>query len=80
MLRIPHCLDNRLTDGGKALKSPYKSCHILFREFIEYTFQFLLETDLQIINFILYWGMNVQNDDLTLLVVQRPITAKLNPL
>jgi hypothetical protein len=34
------------------------------RELIEYTFQFLIETVLHIINFILCWGMNIQYNDM----------------
>jgi hypothetical protein len=34
---------------------------MVFREFIEYTFQFLVETILHIINFILYWDVNVNS-------------------
>jgi hypothetical protein len=34
-------------------------------DFIEYKFQFLLEAVLDIINVILCWGMNIQNNDIT---------------
>jgi hypothetical protein len=34
---------------------------MVFREFIEYTFRFLLEAALHVVNFVLRWGMNVQN-------------------
>jgi hypothetical protein len=33
-----------------------------FRELIEHRFQLLIETVLPIINFILYWGMNIQKN------------------
>jgi hypothetical protein len=36
---------------------------MLFREFFEHTFQFFIEAVLHIISFILYWGMNVLNND-----------------
>jgi hypothetical protein len=36
---------------------------MVFKEAIEQTFQFLAETALHIINFVVYWGMNVQNND-----------------
>jgi hypothetical protein len=38
---------------------------MVFREFIEYTFYLLVEAVLHIINFILSWGMNIQNNDIT---------------
>jgi hypothetical protein len=47
-----------------ALKSP-KNVHILFKVFIEHTFQFLVEAVLYIISFILCCSMNVQNNDMT---------------
>jgi hypothetical protein len=34
------------------------------REFIEYMLQFPIEAVLRIMNFILCWGMNVQNSDI----------------
>jgi hypothetical protein len=37
--------------------------YVVLTEFIEYTFQFLIEAVLHIINFILYSDMNVQNND-----------------
>jgi hypothetical protein len=36
---------------------------MVFKEFIEYTFQFLVEAVLHI-SFIFCWGMNVQNNDI----------------
>jgi hypothetical protein len=42
---------------------------LLFREFIEHTFYFLVEAVLQNVTFILCWGMNVQNNDI------RPATS-----
>jgi hypothetical protein len=39
------------------------SCGI--KKFIRHTFQVLIEAVLHIISFILCWGMNVQNNDLT---------------
>jgi hypothetical protein len=38
---------------------------VVFRELIEHPFQFLIEAVLHIIIFILCWGMNVQNNDMT---------------
>jgi hypothetical protein len=38
---------------------------MVFGEFIEHTFQFLIEAILHIINFIFCWGMNVQSNDMT---------------
>jgi hypothetical protein len=38
--------------------------HMVFGEFIEYTFQFLIEADFHIISFVHYWGMNVQNNNM----------------
>jgi hypothetical protein len=38
----------------------------LFREFIEYTYQFLIEAVLHIINVILCCDMNVQNNDISI--------------
>jgi hypothetical protein len=43
----------------------YQSFLMVFTEFIEYTFQFLVDAVLHIINCILCWGMNVQNDGIT---------------
>jgi hypothetical protein len=37
---------------------------MMFREFIEPTFHFLVEAVLHIISIILCWGMNVQNNDM----------------
>jgi hypothetical protein len=34
-------------------------------EFIKYAFYFFVEVVFLIINFILCWGMNIQNDDIT---------------
>jgi hypothetical protein len=36
------------------------------REFIDHRFQFLIEIVFHIISFILCWGMDVQDDDMTL--------------
>jgi hypothetical protein len=38
---------------------------MVFREFIKNTFLLLVEAVLHIINCILCWGMNIQNNDLT---------------
>jgi hypothetical protein len=38
---------------------------MVFREFIKYTYQFLIEAVLGVINVILSWGMNVQNNNIT---------------
>jgi hypothetical protein len=38
---------------------------MVFWEFIEHTFLFLLEPVLCNMNFILCWGMNIQNYDIT---------------
>jgi hypothetical protein len=42
------------------------SFHMVFREYIEHILHFLIETVTHINNFILCWGMNVQNNDMTL--------------
>jgi hypothetical protein len=39
--------------------------HMIFREFIEHTVEFYIETVFHIITFILCWSMNVQNNDMT---------------
>jgi hypothetical protein len=52
-----------------AMKSPSK-IFMIFRELIENTFKFLVEAVLYVINFILCWGMNVQNNDMN----RRPLT------
>jgi hypothetical protein len=44
--------------------------HMVFREFIEYTFQFPIEAVLHIINFILFWVMNTHNNDM------KPVTSQ----
>jgi hypothetical protein len=57
---------------------------MVFWEFIKYMFQFLVEAALHIIYFILCWGMNVQNKDISLVTsqyyVQHLVTNKCNPL
>jgi hypothetical protein len=40
-----------------------KNYHMVFRKFIEYMFQYFTEA-VHIINFILYWDMNIQNNDI----------------
>jgi hypothetical protein len=42
---------------------------MVFKEFIEYSLQFLIEAVFHIISFILCWGMNIQNNDM------KPATA-----
>jgi hypothetical protein len=37
---------------------------MVFREFRKHKFQFLIETGLHIISFILFWGMNIQNNNM----------------
>jgi hypothetical protein len=55
----------------KVLPSLLWQCKLLtkfsdgIREFIKHMFQFLVEAVLHIINCFLYWGMNVQNNDMT---------------
>jgi hypothetical protein len=46
MLRIPHCLDNRLTDGGKVV-SPTHRPHFTHKKhyFVCVWYSFLLETE-----------------------------------
>jgi hypothetical protein len=57
---------------------------MVFKELVEYTFQFLMEAIFHIISFILCWGMNIQNNNMKLVTSQYyvwlPITNKLNPL
>jgi hypothetical protein len=56
---------------------------MICREFFEHTFQFLIEVVLLIINFILYWGMNIQSNDMTATsyyYVRYPITDKFSLL
>jgi hypothetical protein len=54
---------------------------MVLREFIEYTFQFLKEAVFHKISFILRWGMNIQNNDMTPATsqyyVRHPITIKV---
>jgi hypothetical protein len=37
---------------------------MVFREFIKHMFQFLIEAVLHIINFVLWWGVDVQNNNM----------------
>jgi hypothetical protein len=37
---------------------------MVFSEFIEHMFKFLIEA-VHVINFILSWGINIQNNDIT---------------
>jgi hypothetical protein len=57
---------------------------MVFRKFVEYTFQFLTEAVFRIINFILYWGMNIQNNNMKPTISQyylwHPNTNKHNSL
>jgi hypothetical protein len=57
---------------------------MVFTEFIKYTFQFLIEAVFHNINFILCWGMNIQNNNMkpatSQYYVWYPITSKINPL
>jgi hypothetical protein len=56
---------------------------MVFREFIKYTFQFLIDAVNHITNFILCWGMNIQNNYMkpatSKYYVWHPVTNKLNP-
>jgi hypothetical protein len=47
------------------IKISWQNFHVIFTVFIEYTFQFLVEAVHHIINFILNWSMNIQNNDIT---------------
>jgi hypothetical protein len=38
--------------------------HVIFKEFIEYAFKFVIEAVFHIISFILCWGMNIQNNNI----------------
>jgi hypothetical protein len=38
---------------------------MVFREFIEYTLLFIVESVIHTINFILFGGLNIQNNDIT---------------
>jgi hypothetical protein len=40
----------------------YENVHVVFRKCIEYMFQFLVEAVFHVINFMLCWGMHVQNN------------------
>jgi hypothetical protein len=42
----------------------YQNFRTVFREFIEHTSQFIIESVLHVINFILCWSMNIQNNDI----------------
>jgi hypothetical protein len=59
-----------------------KRIHISFREFIKLTFHFKTEAVLQIVSFILCWGMNSQYNNMkpatSQYYVLHPITNKLN--
>jgi hypothetical protein len=56
---------------------------MVFREFIEYMFYFLVEPVLHIVNFILFCVMNVQKNEITsatssyYVYVRHPITNSL---
>jgi hypothetical protein len=57
---------------------------MLLKVFIEHTVTLLLEAVLHIMTFILCWGMNIHNNDVTPATsqyhVRHPITNKLNLL
>jgi hypothetical protein len=50
---------------------------MVIREFIEHRFQFFVETVLQIIHFIVCWGMGVQNNDNDTSNLHHPIAKKV---
>jgi hypothetical protein len=53
----------------------HKNIPMVFKEFIEYFFLFLVEAALHIINFILCSSMNVENNDILLLTNSTFLTS-----
>jgi hypothetical protein len=45
MLRIPHCIDNRLTDGGKAVSPTHRPRSSPQKLFVCLQYSFLLEAE-----------------------------------
>jgi hypothetical protein len=38
---------------------------MILREYIKYMFWFFADPELYVISFVLWWGINIQNDDIT---------------
>jgi hypothetical protein len=53
---------------------------MVFKEFMEYMSQLLAKAYLHIIHFIVCWGINVQNNEITTATSWYSITSKFNPL
>jgi hypothetical protein len=80
---IPNCQFENVFSAYFGVEISQQNFHVVFREFVEYTFQFLIEAVFHIISFILCWGMNIQNNMKPVTsqyYVWHPIINKLNPL
>jgi hypothetical protein len=82
-LSLPNCQFKNVFSAYFSIEISQQNFHMVFREFIEYTFQFLTEAIFHIISFILCSGMNIQNNNMkpatSQYYVWHPIMNKLNP-
>jgi hypothetical protein len=62
---IPNCLVVNVLPAYFGIEIAYQNFHMIFREFFEHTSQLLEEAVLYIINFILCYDMNAQNNDMS---------------
>jgi hypothetical protein len=61
-LVIPNCWFENIFFTYFGIEVSKQNFHAVLREMIEYTFFLLIKAVLRIINFILCWGMNIQNN------------------